>query len=180
MKKINSKSSKCSIGTLTFMVGGEASSVKNIEPFLMDMGKKIFNTGAIGTGSVAKICNNMLLGCCMIATAEAILMGERQGVDPKMLTDIINVSSGRNWSSEVYNPVPGIVPTAPSGKNYSGGFLVKYLTKDLGLAQNTAHAGQTSIPLGSTAHQLYQIMNRSGYADKDFSIVYKFIKGEKP
>ncbi|KAK4336839.1 hypothetical protein RND71_043900 [Anisodus tanguticus] len=167
-------------GTLTFMVGGEKSSVKNIEPFLNDMGKKIFNTGAIGTGSVAKICNNMLLAICMLGTSEAILMGERLGVDPKMLTEIINVSSGRNWSSEIYNPVPGIVSTAPSARNYSGGFLVKYLTKDLGLAQGTAHAGQTSTPLGSTAHQLYQIMNRSGYSDKDFSIIYKFIKGEKP
>ena len=116
----------------------------------------------------------------MLGTSEAILMGERMGVDPKMITDIINVSSGRNWSSEVYNPVPGIVSTAPSGRNYSGGFLTKYLTKDLGLAQETAHDGQTSIPLGSTAHQLYQVMNRSGYADKDFSIIYKFIKGEKP
>lgn len=106
------------------MVGGEAHSVKKIEPFLNDMGKKIFNTGAIGTGSVAKICNNMLLAICMLGTSEALLMGERLGVDPKMMTDIINVSSGRNWSSEIYNPVPGIVATAPSARNYSGGFLV--------------------------------------------------------
>lgn len=71
----------------------------------------------------------------MLGTSEAILMGERMGVDPKMISDIINVSSGRNWSNECYNPVPGIVSTAPSGRNYSGGFLTKYLTKDLGLAQ---------------------------------------------
>lgn len=123
-----------SAGTLTFMVGGDAASVSKIKPFLADMGKKIFNTGAIGTGSVAKLCNNMLLAICMLGTSEAILMGERLGVDPKIVTDIINVSSGRNWSSEIYNPVPGIVPTAPSNRSYSGGFAVKYLTKDLGLA----------------------------------------------
>ena len=107
------------------MVGGEASSVAKIKPYLNDMGRTIFNTGAIGTGSVAKLCNNMLLAICMLGTSEAILMGERLGVDPKMITDIINVSSGRNWSSEIYNPVPGIVPTAPSNRNYSGGFAVK-------------------------------------------------------
>ena len=122
----------------------------------------------------------MLLAICMLGTSEAILMGERLGVDPKILTDIINCSSGRNWSSEIYNPVPGTVSTAPSARNYSGGFRVQYLTKDLGLAQGVAHAGQTSTPLGSTVHQVYQIMNRSGFSDKDFSIIYKFIKGEKP
>lgn len=167
-------------GTLTFMVGGDASSVKKIEPFLSNMGKKIFNTGAISTGSVAKICNNMALGINMLGLSEAILMGERMGVDPKMITDIINVSSGRSWCSEIYNPVPGIVPTAPSGRSYSGGFATKYLTKDLGLAQEVAHDGQTCIPLGSTTHQIYQVMNRAGFSDRDFSIVYKFIKGEKP
>ena len=162
------------------MVGGESSSVAKIKPYLNDMGKTVFNTGAIGTGSVAKLCNNMLLAICMLGTSEAILMGERLGVDPKMITDIINVSSGRNWSSEIYNPVPGIVSTAPANRNYSGGFAVRYLTKDLGLAQCAAHDGQSSTPLGSATHQLFQVMNRSGFGDKDFSIVYKFIKGEKP
>ena len=165
--------------TLTFMVGGPKSGVENITPFLLDMGKKVFNTGDIGTGSIAKICNNMLLAITMVGTSETLLLGERLGLDPKLLTEIINVSSGRSWSSEIYNPVPSVMENVPSSRNYTGGFLTKLLTKDLGLAQTCAHQAQTSIPLGSTCHQLFQVMMKSGFSDKDFSSVYQFFKGNQ-
>lgn len=164
--------------TLTFMVGGPAAGVDNISPYLLGMGKKVFNTGDIGSGSVAKICNNMLLAITMVGTSETLLLGQRLGLDPKLLTEIINVSSGRSWSSEVYNPAPGVMDNVPSARNYTGGFLTKLMCKDLGLAQSVAHQAQSSIPLGSTCHQLFQVMMKNGYPDKDFSSVYQLLKGE--
>jgi 3-hydroxyisobutyrate dehydrogenase len=166
--------------TLTFMVGGPAAGVENITPYLLNMGKKVFNTGDIGSGSVAKICNNMLLAITMVGTSETLLLGQRLGLDPKLLTEIINVSSGRSWSSEIYNPVPGVMESVPSARGYSGGFLTKLMCKDLGLAQSVAHQAQTSIPLGSTCHQLFQVMMKNGFPDKDFSSVYQMLKGETP
>ena len=73
----------------------------------------------------------MLLGISMIGTSEAISLGIKLGLDPKLLSDVINRSSGRCWSSEVYNPCPGVVETAPSSKDYQGGFGTALMAKVL-------------------------------------------------
>jgi 3-hydroxyisobutyrate dehydrogenase len=98
------------------------------------------------------------------------------GLDPKLLSSIINTSSGRSWSSEIYNPVPGVLPNVPASNNYEGGFGTALMTKDLGLAQNSATRSNSAIPLGSLAHQLYRLMTVRGYAKKDFSSVYQFLQ----
>lgn len=101
------------------MVGGEKASFERAEPVLSSMGKSIFFCGANGNGQVAKICNNMLLAIGMIGTAEAMNLGVKQGMDPELLAKIINVSSGRCWSSETYNPVPGVLPNSAASRGYS-------------------------------------------------------------
>ena len=106
-------------------------------------------------------------------------LGEKLGLDPKMLAKILNMSSGRCWSSEVYNPVPGVVEGVPSSNNYQGGFGTALMTKDLGLAQTAATDNKCPTPLGSLAHQIYRIMTNSGYALKDFSSAYKFLQEQK-
>jgi len=107
---------------LTFMVGGK--KFEDAQKILHHMGKNIINCGPIGTGGAAKICNNMLLAVSMIGTAETMNLGLRLGLEPKLLAKIINSSSGRCWSSEVYNPCPGVVMGIPSANNYQGGFAV--------------------------------------------------------
>ena len=77
----------------------------------------------------------MLLGISMIGTSEAMNLGMRLGLEPKLLASILNSSSGRCWSSELYNPVPGVLPNVPSSNDYKGGFGTALMTKDLGLAQ---------------------------------------------
>src|SRR5690606_24005590 len=84
-------------GTLTFIVGGEADDLEAARPYLEKMGKNIFHAGAAGAGQVAKICNNMLLGILMAGTSEALALGAANGLDTKVLSDIIAKSSGRNW-----------------------------------------------------------------------------------
>lgn len=98
------------------------------------------------------------------------------GLDPKLLSSIINTSSGRSWSSEVYNPVPGVMDNVPSSNNYQGGFGTALMAKDLGLAQNSATRSGSPVPLGSLAHQIYRLMAARGYAKKDFSSVYQFLQ----
>ena len=88
-------------GTLTFMVGGKAADLERARPYLEKMGKNIFHAGAVGAGQTAKICNNMLLGILMIGTSEAIALGVANGLDPKVLSEIMRRSSGGNWALEV-------------------------------------------------------------------------------
>ncbi|XP_076298398.1 3-hydroxyisobutyrate dehydrogenase, mitochondrial isoform X2 [Lasioglossum baleicum] len=166
-------------GTLTFMVGGSQDNYQLAKPLLEKMGARIIYCGDSGMGQAAKLCNNMLLGISMIGTAEAFNLGRRLGLDAKVLADIVNSSSGRCWSSELYNPVPGLLGDVPSSKNYEGGFGTTLMAKDLGLAQSAATKVEAAIPLGSMAHQIYRTIITQGFSDKDFSIVYQFLKGRK-
>ncbi|XP_064396668.1 3-hydroxyisobutyrate dehydrogenase, mitochondrial-like [Halichondria panicea] len=166
-------------GVLTFMVGGDKESCDQATSLLECMGRTVVHCGDSGTGQVAKICNNMLLAIEMIGTSEALQLGINLGMDPKRLTDIINVASGRSWSSEVYNPCPGVMENVPSSNNYQGGFGTTLMLKDLGLAMDAAASSQSTALLGSMATQVYRMMSQHGYADKDFSSVFKFIEKEK-
>ena len=100
-------------------------------------------------GQVAKACNNMALAIEMMATSEALSLGKKLGLDAKILSKIINMSSGRCWSSEVYNPCPGVMEKVPSSNNYNGGFASELMLKDCGIAINAAKEVQASTPLGS-------------------------------
>jgi len=166
-------------GTLTFMVGGDKSKVTEVSPLLLGMGAKVVHCGDIGSGQAAKICNNMLLGISMIGVSETMNLGIRMGLDAKLLADIINSSTGRCWSSEIYNPVPDIVANVPSCRKYKGGFGSALIAKDLGLAQNAAAESKSPTPLGSMTHQIYQLMCTQGYGELDFSAVYKFLQEQE-
>jgi 3-hydroxyisobutyrate dehydrogenase len=158
-------------GTLTFMVGASAEHFEVLKPVLARMGKNIVHCGDIGTGQIAKICNNMLLGISMIGVAEAMALGNSLGIDTGILANIINSSTGRCWSSEIYNPWPGVVETAPASRGYTGGFGADLMLKDLGLATEAARAAHQPVILGALAQQLYQAMSQRGEGGKDFSAI---------
>lgn len=160
-------------GTLTFMVGGAQFDFDTAKSLLSQMGKNIVYCGGAGNGQVAKVANNMLLGISMIATAEAMNLGVSLGMDPKVLAGIINTSSGRCWSSEVYNPYPGVVETAPAARGYTGGFGVDLMLKDLGLATEAAKSAKQPVVLGAVAQQLYQSFSSQGNGGLDFSAIIK-------
>ncbi|KAK9718473.1 hypothetical protein K7432_005487 [Basidiobolus ranarum] len=164
-------------GTLTFMCGAQdEAEFERAKKHLVNMGKNIVYCGSNGNGQVAKICNNMLLGISMMGVSEAMNLGVKLGMDPNLLASILNTSTGRCWSSEVYNPCPGVVPTAPASKGYAGGFGISLMAKDMGLAVTAANESKTPVLLGGLAHQLYnQIMKTTGYERKDFSITYKWL-----
>jgi len=162
-------------GLLTFMVGGEKDDVEKASVYLQKMGKNIFHCGPVGTGLAAKICNNMLLAISMIGVAEAMNLGAKLGLEPSVLNKVINSSSGRCWSSDTYNPVPGVMNGVPSSRDYEGGFGVDLMAKDLGLSQISSINQGTKIPLGSAAHQIYRMLCDQGYSKKDFSVIYKFL-----
>ncbi|MDM0085944.1 MULTISPECIES: 3-hydroxyisobutyrate dehydrogenase [unclassified Variovorax] len=163
-------------GTLTFMVGGSEADLERARPVLEKMGANIFHAGAAGAGQTAKICNNMLLGILMIGTSEAIALGVANGLDPKVLSEIMRRSSGGNWALEKYNPLPGVMETAPASKNYAGGFGTDLMLKDLGLAQENAAAVRASTPLGGLARNLYAAHSLAGHGALDFSSVIKLVQ----
>jgi 3-hydroxyisobutyrate dehydrogenase len=165
-------------GTLTFMVGGAEADLERARPVLEKMGANIFHAGAAGAGQTAKICNNMLLGILMIGTSEAIALGVANGLDPKVLSEIMRRSSGGNWALEKYNPLPGVMENAPASKGYAGGFGTDLMLKDLGLAQENAAAVRAATPLGGLARNLYAAHSLGGHGALDFSSVIKLVQAK--
>jgi 3-hydroxyisobutyrate dehydrogenase len=165
--------------TLTFMCGGETGAFAAAEPFLGKMGKRIVHCGAAGAGQAAKICNNMILGATMIATAEAFVLAEKLGLSHQALYDVASTSSGQSWSLTSYCPVPGPVPASPANNGYRPGFAAALMLKDLRLAQEAALASGATTPLGAEAAQLYALFNAAGHAGDDFSGIINFLRGEK-
>jgi len=158
-------------GTLTFMVGGDVGVFERIAPVLRHMGKNIVHCGESGTGQVAKICNNLLLGISMIGVSEAMNLGVVLGIDAKVLAGIINTSSGRCWSSDTYNPFPGVMENVPAARGYTGGFGADLMLKDLGLAVDAAKLSKQPAVLGAVAQQLYQMFSAQGAGGQDFSAI---------
>ena len=167
-------------GTLTFIVGGKDADLGRAMPLLQAMGKNIFHAGASGAGQVAKIANNMMLGIQMAGVCEALNLGVANGLDPKVLSDIMRVSSGGNWVLEKYNPWPGVMENVPAAKNYAGGFGVDLMLKDLGLAAGAAVDSKAAITLGETARNLFALHSQNGHGQLDFSSIINMMKKDAP
>ncbi|KKI72595.1 3-hydroxyisobutyrate dehydrogenase [Burkholderia pseudomallei] len=173
---VSGRTGGAAAGTLTFMVGGDDADYARAKPVLAAMGKNIVHCGATGMGQVAKVCNNLVLGITMAGVSEAMALGASLGIDPKVLAGIINTSTGRCWSSDTYNPYPGVIETAPSSRGYTGGFGTDLMLKDLGLANDAAKQARQPVYLGALAQQLYQTMSSRGDGKLDFSAVIRLYR----
>ncbi|KAF8644141.1 hypothetical protein AX16_008668 [Volvariella volvacea WC 439] len=160
-------------GTLSFLVGGPEESFKLSQPILSLMGQRIMHCGPSGAGLGAKICNNLVLGVEQIVVAEAMLLGQKLGLDPAILAGVINSSTGGCWASSVNNPVPNSLPgkSPPCERDYEGGFATGLMLKDMGLATNIAAEAGSALPLGKAAEGIYQEVTekKPELARKDFS-----------
>jgi 3-hydroxyisobutyrate dehydrogenase len=163
-------------GTLAIMVGGDARDFEEARPVLAAMGANIIHVGPVGSGEVAKLCNNLIAGVAAVAVSEAFRIAEGFGVDPKVLTDVISKSSGNTWVMEHMHPVPGLVGKAPSSRDYAPGFTTDLMAKDLGLAVNAARELRVPVVVAPAAQQALRLASSHGFGRKDFSSVYMFLR----
>jgi len=159
-------------GTLTFMVGGTDAAFAKAEPVLQPMAKAVIHAGAIGSGQVAKMCNNMLLAIHMIGTCEALALAEKAGLDPQKFYEISSKSTGYNWSLNDYTPAPGIGATSPADNDYQGGFASALMLKDLRLAMAGAQTAGATVALGEHATKIYESFVEAGNGGKDFGAIF--------
>jgi len=164
--------------TLTFMCGGSGRAFAKAKPLLQGMGRNLVHAGGPGLGQAAKICNNMLAGIAMVATAEMFVLGQRLGLEAKTLFDIVSTSSGQNWVLLHACPVPGVVPTSPANRDFKPGFAAALMAKDLRLAQAAARDTATATPLGAQASALFDLFANAGHGGTDSTGIIKLIRGE--
>ncbi|KAF5490276.1 Cytochrome P450 monooxygenase atE [Colletotrichum fructicola] len=127
--------------SLTLMVGCSEndSNWSLVEGLLGLVGKNIIACGGPGMGLTAKLCNNYCSGLISLATAEAMNIGMRSGMDPRLLSRVFSKSTAQSTICDKFNPVPGICPDAPSSHGYRGGFKVQLMAKDFGAPELAAH-----------------------------------------
>jgi 3-hydroxyisobutyrate dehydrogenase len=167
-------------GTLTFMIGCSPELVDRVTQILSMMGRRVLHMGEQGAGLKAKLANNYLLALNNIATAEAMNMGIKWGLDPKALAGMINISTGRCWPSEVNNPVPGVIEGSPASRDYVGGFGVSLMNKDLKLALKSAEEFGVRVVMGPVAKSIYDEAEKDVKCKgKDFSVVYRYLGGKE-
>ena len=143
------------------------------------MGKSIFNCEKVGAGQIAKVCNNMALAIEMIGISEALALGAKLGMDSKILTNIMKVSSSRCWSVDTYNPVPGVMDNVPASRDYERGFACELMLKDIKLALGAAQEVLCKTQLGDKSKEIYEGLVKGGSGKKDFGVIYDAILKNK-
>ena len=163
-------------GTLAIMIGGDARDVEDARPALAAMGANLIHVGPVGAGEVAKLCNNLIAGVSAVAVSEAFRIAEGFGIDQKILTEVISKSSGNTWVMGAAHPVPGMMPSAPSSRDYEPGFMTDLMAKDLALAVNAARELRVPVLVSAAAQQALRLASSHGYGRKDFTSIYQFLK----
>jgi 3-hydroxyisobutyrate dehydrogenase-like beta-hydroxyacid dehydrogenase len=156
-------------GELIFFVGGEKSDVQECEPLFQAMGKKYFHIGGHGSGTSLKMVFNLLLGQAMASFAEGMALGVSLGLDKKMLLDIL-------LPSVVVAPFVELKKPKLQHSDYEADFPLKWMCKDLQLASQTAFEQGIVLPGVNVIKEIYQLASQSGYAEKDFSAIFRYFQ----
>jgi 3-hydroxyisobutyrate dehydrogenase len=162
-------------GTLTVMVGGEQATLETARPALEPFAGLIVHVGAAGMGQVVKLCNNLIYGAQMLATAEATAMAVKSGVDLDKLLEVLLHSTGDCTAVRTRLPVAGVVPESPASNGWAPGFMSNLMAKDLDLA--LGYAAAAGVPLTGTAvvRQMLTAAIAAGYGREDFSAMAKVV-----
>ncbi|MFE7422793.1 NAD(P)-dependent oxidoreductase [Rhodococcus sp. NPDC057529] len=160
-------------GTLTVMVGGTAEVLDRAEPVLAPLASSVIRAGGPTAGIAAKICNNMMLFTCLMATAEGSQLAQHLGLDPQVFWEIASVSSGSSWPLKTWYPVPGVVETAPANRNFAPNFPVQGALKDMTLALAAGQETGVNLPAARLAADQFQTLIDEGLAGRDCSLIAK-------
>lgn len=169
-------------GSLTFMVGCAPSAsdaaFPRVKEVLSTMGLKdaVFLCGDVGAGTAFKILNNYLSAITSLAASETFNIGQKMGLDLKLLTEVINVSGGQCWVTSKSNPVPGVQENVPSSRGYEGGFRIELCKKVLGMGSQLAEEVGARTVLDKPALGAFdEAAKDERYKGKDARVVYKWL-----
>src|SRR5262249_31559498 len=142
---------KAEAGTLAIMIGGDDdSAIDRARPYLEALGERFFRTGPLGSGHAMKALNNYVAAAAYTASAEALLVGARFGLDPATVVQVLNASPGRSFNTEA-NFVTQVLP-----RRFASGFTLGLMTKDVGIAADLAEAMEIDAPLCRLTSRLWQ------------------------
>ena len=157
-------------GTLAVMVSGPKASYPEVEPILKNFGKLFFTGEKPGLAQTAKLANNLLAAAALVVSSEAMAMGVKAGLDPKILLDIINAGSGRNSATQDKFPrsvLPG---------TFDFGFATGLSYKDVRLCVDEAEALGVPMVVGAAVRQMLAVTQAKFGANSDFTCIAKVLE----
>ncbi|KAF2009420.1 hypothetical protein BU24DRAFT_467801 [Aaosphaeria arxii CBS 175.79] len=169
-------------GTLAFFLGCNENdpNFKSLVKLLQHVGRQVISCGGPSFGIATKLTNNYLSGLIAIASSEAMNMGMRAGIDPRVLSQALAAGTAQNAILDRFNPVPGVVPDAPSSNGYQGGFKVQLMRKDFALAVDMAKETNAKTILGPLGLKTYEdATNDPRCWDLDSRVVFRHIGGNE-
>jgi 3-hydroxyisobutyrate dehydrogenase len=161
---------KAKDGTLAIMVGGEKEPFAKVLPILQKLGNQIFHVGPLGAGHAVKALNNYLGAAGTLAGFEALLIAQAFGLDPALMLDAINASTGRN--STTARKIPQDVLTGA----FNSGFKLSLMTKDVGIAAELARGLRLETPFLRETLKHWRAAQKNLKADADHTEIYKYLK----
>ncbi|KAK5655103.1 hypothetical protein OQA88_6002 [Cercophora sp. LCS_1] len=169
-------------GTIAFFLGISPTdpNLTRLAPLLSLMGSKTIPCGGPSLGLAAKLSNNYLSGIITIATAEAMDMGMRAGIDAEVLAQVFKAGTAQNTICDVFNPVPGVCAKAPASNGYKNGFRVELMRKDMRLALDMARRVGCRNALGAGGLGVYAAASESEECrGLDSRVVYRWLGGRE-
>jgi len=157
-------------GTLAIMVGGEPAVVDRCRPLLELVGARVFVTGPLGSGHAMKALNNLVSAAGLVAAGEALLVGRRFGLDPTLMLEVLNASTGRNYATEQK------LAQYVLSRSYAAGFSLGLMLKDLTAATELARETGTELALGAACHAVWARAADALGGDADHTEVVRFLE----
>ena len=136
-------------GSLAIMAGGDSATIDRVEPILAAMGRSIFRTGPLGSGHAVKALNNYVSAAGLAAAVEALAVGTKFGIDPGVIVDVLNASSGRNNTTEI-KLKQFMIP-----QTYTSGFSLGLMAKDIRTADDLGRELGMPMPLADKVAALW-------------------------
>jgi 3-hydroxyisobutyrate dehydrogenase len=151
-------------GTLAIMIGGDdKAAIERAKPLLLCMGKQLFETGSLGTGHAMKALNNYIAAAGYTAVVESLLIGQRFGLNQETMVDILNVSTGRNFTTEV------MIKEQVLGGKFATGFALGLMAKDVKIAADLGEAVRLDAPLSRLIRDRWALARERLGATRDTS-----------
>jgi 3-hydroxyisobutyrate dehydrogenase len=158
-------------GTLAIMVGGDSSNVERAHPILRTFGQSVLTIGALGAGHAMKALNNYVSAAGLVAVCEAVVVGQSFGMDPQVIVDVLNVSSGRNNSTDTK-----MKPFVLSG-SFASGFSMALMAKDLNTAAELSRDVNANAEGILSAARLWTEASRSMASGADHTAIFQYLSG---
>ena len=135
---------------LVFMVGGDPASVARARPLFDVMGRKVFHLGGVGAGHKMKSINNLITAMTLLATAEGLALGTKLGLDPNVMTDVLNEATGMSWISRTH------IKQRVTSRTFDDPFKLELMVKDIRIAMELAQASGVPMPFNGSGRELWQ------------------------